>query len=86
MVVDIDSGPTFQSGPPRTLFGDLPVYRFLTSTAPMVNWDVAPSGDAFVFVELDRDEAETSRIEVALGWAQHLGTTGDTASGQGAND
>ncbi len=71
MAVDVPPGETFQAGPPRKLFGDLPAYRYLTSTAPMVNWDAAPSGDAFVFVELDRDETETSRIEVALGWAQH---------------
>ena len=37
-----------------------------------MNWDAAPSGEAFVFVEVDRDEAALARIEVVLGWAQHL--------------
>jgi hypothetical protein len=75
MAVDVEPGEAFRAGPPRQLFGDLPIFRFLTSTAPMVNWDVSPSGDAFVFVELDRDEAETTRIEVALGWARHVTPT-----------
>jgi serine/threonine-protein kinase len=73
MAVEVQPGDSFRAGPPRQLFGGLPTFRFLTSTAPLVNWDVSPAGDAFVFVELDRDEAEVSRIEVALGWAQHIG-------------
>jgi serine/threonine-protein kinase len=74
MAVKVEPGDSFRAGPPRQLFGDLPTFRFLTSTAPLVNWDVSPAGDAFVFVELDRDEVEVSRIEVALGWAQHIET------------
>ena len=77
MAVDVESGEAFRAGPPRQLFGDLPIFRFLTSTAPMVNWDASPSGEAFVFVELDRDEAEITRIEVALGWAQQMAAAGD---------
>jgi serine/threonine protein kinase/Tol biopolymer transport system component len=83
MAVDVQPAETFQAGPSRKLFGDLPVFRFLTSTAPMVNWDAAPSGDAFVFVELDRDEAEASRIEMVLGWAQHVTSTRTDASDPG---
>jgi Tol biopolymer transport system component len=80
MAVEVRPGESFRAGPPRQLFGDLPIYRFLTSTAPMVNWDAAPAGDAFVFVELDRDETENARIEIALGWAQHL--EGGDSTGQ----
>jgi hypothetical protein len=83
MAVDVPPGETFQAGPPRMLFGDLPIFRFLTSTAPMVNWDAAPSGDAFVFVELDRDEAEASRVELVLGWAQHVTSRRTEASAPG---
>jgi serine/threonine-protein kinase len=73
MAIEVQPGEGFRAGPARRLFGDLPTYRFLTSTAPFVNWDVSPSGDAFVFVELERDEADAARIEVAIGWAQHTG-------------
>ena len=73
MVVEVDESEAFHAGPPRQLLGDMPIFRYVTSTAPVVNWDAAPSGDAFVFVELERDEAEAARIEVALGWAQHIG-------------
>jgi hypothetical protein len=83
MAVDVEPDEAFRAGPPRELFGDLPIFRFLTSTAPMVNWDVSPSGDAFVFVELDRDEAEVTRIEVALSWVQQLGSTESALSNPG---
>jgi len=76
MAVEVQQGDSFRAGPPQQLFGGLPNFRFLTSTAPLVNWDAAPSGDAFVFVELERDEAEAARIEVALGWAQHTAGRG----------
>ena len=72
MAVDVPPGETFQAGPPRELSATCPISRYLTSTAPLVNWDAAPSGDAFVFVEVDRDEAALARIEVVLGWARHL--------------
>ena len=83
MAVAVQSGEAFHAGPPRRLFGDLPIFRYLTSTAPMVNWDAAPSGDAFVFVELDRDETETIRIEVVVGWAQHTTRTEDALPNPG---
>jgi hypothetical protein len=83
MAVEVEAGKAFRPGPPRELFGELPVFRYLTSTAPMVNWDAAPSGERFVLVELDRDEAEASRIEMVLGWAQHLSSTKTGISNRG---
>jgi len=83
MAVEVRPGETFQPAPPRQLFGDMPIFRYLTSTAPFVNWDVSPAGDAFVFVELEHDETETARIEVALGWAQQLETTGSALPNPG---
>ena len=83
MAVAVQPGEAFHAGPPRQLFSDLPIFRYLTSTAPMVNWDAAPSGDAFVFVELDRDETETIRIEVVVGWAQHTTRTEDALPNPG---
>jgi hypothetical protein len=64
-------------GPPTrsSVASDLPIFRYLTSTAPFVNWDASPAGDGFVFVELEHDESETARIEVALGWVQHTVST-----------
>jgi hypothetical protein len=60
------------------LLADLPISRFLTSTAPLVNWDAALSGEAFVFVEVDRDRSALARIDVVLGWGQHLEGAGSS--------
>jgi serine/threonine-protein kinase len=70
MVVDVVSDPSFRAGPPRTLISDLSNY--VTATAPQLNWDVDPKRDRFVFVEIERERDEGTRIEVALYWAQHL--------------
>jgi hypothetical protein len=56
------------------VFGGLTLSRYLTSTAPLLNWDAAPAGDRFVFVEFDQDETSGARIDVALHWARHLET------------
>jgi dipeptidyl aminopeptidase/acylaminoacyl peptidase len=74
MEVDVTSGETFRAGPPRLVFGGLTLSRYLTSTAPLLNWDAAPAGDRFVFVEFDQDETSGARIDVALHWARHLET------------
>jgi len=73
VAVDVTPGETFHAGPPRMLFGGLTVSRYLNSTAPLMNWDAAPDGERFVFVELDQDDSAGARIEVALHWARHLG-------------
>ena len=44
--------------------------RYVTSTAPLMNWDT--DGDRFAFVELLRDDDTLFRIEVTLGWARQL--------------
>jgi hypothetical protein len=44
--------------------------RYVTATAPLINWDT--DGDRFAFVELLRDDDTLNRIEVTLGWARQL--------------
>jgi serine/threonine-protein kinase len=72
MAVAVESGPVFRAGPPRVVVPDLG--RYLTSTAPQVDWDAAPDGRRFVFIEPQRAKDEGSRIDVALHWARHLAT------------
>ena len=55
-------------------FGGLGLSRYMTATAPLENWDAAPDGSRFVFVELDQSESAGNRIDVALHWGQHLET------------
>ncbi len=71
MVVDVEPGESFQFGPPRVVLENLGG-AFVTSTAPAVNWDVAPSGDRFVFVEFERRAQAAVQVEVALNWVQNL--------------
>jgi serine/threonine-protein kinase len=71
MAVTVASGPSFRAGPPRVVVEDLS--RYMTSTAPQVDWDVSPDGRRFVFVEPARAKDEGTRIDVALHWARHLG-------------
>ncbi len=68
--VDIEPGPVFRSGPPVELIAD--TSRYTTSTAPQKNWDVASSGDEFLFIELDREESTRARIEFLLNWSQQI--------------
>ena len=70
MAVSVEGGPVFRTGPPRVVVPDLS--RYMTSTAPQVDWDVAPDGRRFVFVEPERAKDEGTRIDVALHWARHL--------------
>jgi Tol biopolymer transport system component len=76
VAVDVTVSDTFHAGPPRVLFGGLDLAKYLTSTAPLVNWDAAPDGRSFAFVELDESDNSGSRIDVALHWARHLGDGG----------
>jgi serine/threonine-protein kinase len=71
MAVDLLPGETFRAGPPRVVLDNLNS-TYVTSTAPAMNWDVAPSGDRFVFVEFERRALAAAQIEVALNWAQYL--------------
>jgi serine/threonine-protein kinase len=71
MVVDVAAGEGFSVGPPRVALESLGT-AYVTSTAPALNYDVAPSGDRFVFVEFERRAQAAAQIEVALNWAQHL--------------
>jgi len=71
MVVDVDGGDTFRVGPPRVVVKDLGG-RFVTATAPAVNWDVSPADGRFIFVEIERDERASARVEFAINWAQNL--------------
>jgi len=70
LAVDVASGPAFRAGPPHTVVADLS--RYLTSTAPQLDWDAAPDGQRFVFIEVERAPEEGTRIDVALHWARHL--------------
>ena len=76
MKVDVRPGETFEASAPKTVLEALPIARFVTSTAPLVNWDLSRTGDTFVFIELDRDWAEGNKIQVALGWARHVAEAG----------
>jgi serine/threonine-protein kinase len=71
MEVEVDDRDGFRIGAPKVLIPDLGG-RFLTTTAPATNWDAAPDGDRFIFVEFERDERARRRIEVALNWSQNL--------------
>jgi Tol biopolymer transport system component len=74
VAVDVTAGETFQVGPARVLFGGLDLSKYRTSTNPLVNWDAAPDGRFFAFVELDQSAtAAATRIDVALHWVRHLG-------------
>jgi hypothetical protein len=81
MVVEVASGDSFRTGPPRMLIPDLT--RYVTATAPVVGWDAAPSGDRFAFVELERAAGEGTRIDVALNWARHLAVARSGGSAPG---
>jgi hypothetical protein len=72
MGVDVAPGDTFIAGPPEIVIENLSA-AFVTATAPAMNWDVAPAGDRFVFVEFERRAQAAAQIEVALNWARHLG-------------
>jgi dipeptidyl aminopeptidase/acylaminoacyl peptidase len=75
MEVEIEEGEGFRYGAPKVVISDLGG-RFVTTTAPANNWDVAPDAQSFIFVEFERDERSRGRIEVALNWAQNLGLEG----------
>jgi serine/threonine protein kinase len=70
MAVPVEKGESFRAGPPRVVVEDLS--RYLTVTAPQVDWDVAPDGRRFVFLMPERAGDEGTRIDVALHWARHL--------------
>jgi serine/threonine-protein kinase len=71
MEVDVEIGDPPRFSAPRVVIPDLGG-RFVTTTAPANNWDAAPDGDRFVFVEFERDEQSRGKIEIALNWAQSL--------------
>ncbi len=70
---------SFRAGPPRILVADLS--RYMTSTAPQLDWDAAPAGDRFVFIEVERAKDEGTRIDIALHWARHLATASPGSQG-----
>jgi serine/threonine-protein kinase len=76
VAVNVTPGETFHAGPPRVLFKGLAFSRYLTATAPFVNWDAAPDGRSFAFVELDENDTSGTRIDVALHWSLHLDDEG----------
>jgi serine/threonine-protein kinase len=71
LAVDVAPGETFSAGPPEVVLENLGA-AFVTATAPAMNWDVAPAGDRFVFVEFERRAKAAAQIEVALNWVQNL--------------
>ena len=70
LAVPITGGARFKAGSPRTVIADSRPY--LTSTAPQIDWDADPAGDRFVFIQVEREKDEGTRIDVALHWARHL--------------
>ncbi|MEX1308903.1 MAG: protein kinase [Candidatus Sulfomarinibacteraceae bacterium] len=71
MEVDVEPGDPPRFSAPRVVIPDLGG-RFVTTTAPAINWDAAPDGNRFIFVEFERDERSRGKIEIALNWAQQL--------------
>jgi serine/threonine-protein kinase len=71
MAVDVAPGESFSVGSPEVVIENLGA-AFVTATAPAMNWDVAPAGDRFVFVEFERRAQAAAQIEVALNWVQNL--------------
>ena len=71
MAVDVVPGDIFSAGPPEVVIENLSA-AFVTATAPAVNWDVAPAGDRFAFVEFESRGQSAAQIEVALNWTQNL--------------
>ena len=55
MEVDVEPGDPPRFSAPRVVIPDLGG-RFVTTTAPANNWDAAPDGNRFIFVEFERDE------------------------------
>jgi serine/threonine-protein kinase len=70
MAVTVEGGAGFRAGPPRVVVADLS--RYMTATAPQIDWDAAPDGRRFAFIEVERAKDEGTRIDVALHWAWHL--------------
>jgi serine/threonine-protein kinase len=79
MAVAVANDASFRAGPPRILVADLS--RYMTSTAPQLDWDAAPAGDRFVFIEVERAKDEGTRIDIALHWARHLATASPGSQG-----
>jgi serine/threonine-protein kinase len=75
MEVHVEDGDAFGVSAPKVVLPDLGG-RFLTTTAPAINWDAAPDGNRFIFVEFERDERSRAGIEVALNWAKSLDLEG----------
>ena len=46
MVVPVDTGDTFQSGPPELMFSMDPYHVGLN-----INWDISPDGERFLMVK-----------------------------------
>jgi hypothetical protein len=74
IVVPVESSENFSAGPPRVLIPDLS--RYMTATAPQLDWDAAPSGDHFIFIEVERALDEGTRIDVSLYWGKHIAVPG----------
>ncbi len=67
--VAVRSGPTFSSGPEKTLFR---VDRLTTRTERSVPYDVAPDGKRFLFLVDQPTPKVSPRLDVALRWADGL--------------
>ena len=65
MVVDVDTGDTFERGTPRQLFPDR---YFLSATK---NWDVTPDG-RFLMIAQSDVASEPQQLNVVLNWFEEL--------------
>jgi serine/threonine-protein kinase len=66
-VIETKTKPTFQYGPPRTLFDG----QFDLRTMPLRNYDVSRDGQRFVFVK-GGSELTTRELDVVLNWGAEL--------------
>jgi len=78
MMVKVSGGDTFRAGAPQQAIPDLS--RYMTATAPMLDWDVSPAGDRFVFLEVERAASEGTSVEIALSWGRHVAAAAPTGA------
>ena len=69
MAVSVEGGAASAGPPAACRRGPEPLHD---ATAPQLDWDAAPDGRRFVFIETERAKDEGTRIDIALHWARHL--------------
>ncbi len=63
MVVEVESGPPFRAGTPKTLF---------ESRYDAFGYDVAPDGKRFLVLQSEQQETGPSQLIVVMDWFEEL--------------